>query len=87
MSNPFYNPFGAPQINNGLDGMLEQIKANPVQFLARNNVNIPNNVPLTGEGILDYLLSSGRITQTQINSAYPILSNLFYSRNINGGLR
>lgn len=57
--------------------MLRQFKSNPLQFLLQKRLNIPPNVPLNdGNAILNYLISSGQISQLQINAAYQAAQQL-----------
>ena len=69
MSNPLYAVMGGGQQN--IAGMLSQIKSDPVGFLMRYRFNVPQNIK-TPDGIINYLLSSGQISQQQINSAYQM---------------
>ena len=69
MSNPLYAAMSGNQPN--IMGMLSQIKSDPVGFLMRYRFNVPQNVK-DPNGIINYLLSSGQISQQQINSAYQM---------------
>lgn len=69
MSNPLYAAMSGNQPN--IMGMLSQIKSDPVGFLMRYRFNVPQNIK-TPDGIINYLLSSGQISQQQINSAYQM---------------
>ena len=69
MSNPLYAVMGGG--NSNIMGMLSQIKSDPVGFLMRYRFNVPQNIK-TPDGIINYLLSSGQISQQQINSAYQM---------------
>lgn len=54
-------------------GMVQQFKANPMQFLLQKRLNVPQNVAMDNpQAIMDYLLQSGQINQQQINQAYQI---------------
>lgn len=58
---------------NQLSGMLQQIKANPIQFLMQRRFNLPSNVPVNDpQAILNHLLRTGQVSQQQINSAYQM---------------
>jgi hypothetical protein len=50
--------------------MLQMLKANPIQFLMQRRFNIPQNLANDPNAILNYLLSSGQVTQQQVNTAY-----------------
>lgn len=69
MSNPLYAAMSGNQPN--IMGMLSQIKSDPVGFLMHYRFNVPQNVK-DPNGIINYLLSSGQISQQQINSAYQM---------------
>lgn len=66
MPNPFFGAFGG----NGLGQMVQQIKANPMQFLSRGRFQIPSNILSDPNAIVQHLVSSGQISQQQLNSAY-----------------
>ena len=64
MNNPFFSALNRPNMNN----MLQQIKTNPVAFLAQKGINIPQGM-MDPNAILQHLVSSGRVSQNQINAA------------------
>lgn len=64
MNNPFYRALSQPSMNS----MLQQIKTNPVAFLAQKGINIPPGMT-DPSAILNHLVSSGRVSQSQINAA------------------
>lgn len=60
-------------INNPMMGtnpmqMVQQLKANPIQFLQRAGLNVPNNITSPND-IIQYLMSSGQVSQAQYNKA------------------
>ena len=58
---------------NQFAGMLQQIKANPIQFLMQRRFNLPSNVPANDpQAILNHLLRTGQVSQQQINNAYQM---------------
>lgn len=64
-------------IDQNMMAMLQQLKANPVQFLIRRQFNIPQNISLNDpNAILNYLVSSGQISQNQINNAYQMAQQM-----------
>lgn len=69
MSNPFFNAMNRGG-NMNLGAMLQQIKSNPMLFLAQKRFNIPQNIANDPNAILQHLLSSGQVSQSQINAAY-----------------
>lgn len=50
--------------------MIQQIKANPMAFLMQRNLNIPANIASDPNAIIQHLLSTGQVTQEQLNQAY-----------------
>ena len=64
-------------INPQMLTVLQQLKANPMQFLLQRKMNIPQNISLNDpNAILNYLLSTGQINQNQINQAYQAARQL-----------
>lgn len=64
-------------IDQNMMAMLQQLKANPVQFLIQRRFNIPQNISLNDpNAILNYLVSSGQISQNQINNAYQMAQQM-----------
>ena len=55
--------------------MVQQFKHNPLGFLLQRKLNVPANVANDPNAILNYLLSTGQVTQNQINMAYQTLQN------------
>ncbi len=53
-----------------LGQMLSQFKANPVQFLMQQRMNIPANIANDPNAILNHLLQTGQVSQQQVNAAY-----------------
>lgn len=57
--------------------MLQQLKSNPMMFILQNRLNLPKNIPLNDpNAILNYLVSSGQISQDAINKAYQTAHQL-----------
>ena len=71
MNNPFYSAFSGRN-NMNIGTMLQQLKSNPVQLLAQKGINIPPNMANDPNAILQHLLSSGKVSQNQINAAYQM---------------
>ena len=63
-----------PMIGMGnIMGMLQQLKANPMQMLMQRRMNIPQGVPMNDpQAILNHLVSTGQVSQQQINNAYQM---------------
>jgi len=62
--NPLYHQMNQ---NNPMS-MLNDIKNNPTQFLAKRGVNIPQGMNNPND-ILNHLMKSGRVSQDQYNRA------------------
>lgn len=54
-------------MNNPMQ-MLQQLKANPMQFLQRAGLNVPTNLNDPNE-IIQHLMNSGQISQERYNQA------------------
>lgn len=52
--------------------MLQQLKANPIQFLMQRKFNLPQGIGNDPQSILNHLVSSGQVNQNQINVAYQM---------------
>lgn len=48
--------------------MLNQIKQNPMQILSKR-FNLPQNLPNNPQEIIQHLLNTGQISQSQVNNA------------------
>lgn len=59
-------------MNNNMMGMLQQLKANPIQFLMQRRMNIPQGMANDPQAILNHLLQTGQVSQQQINAAYQM---------------
>ena len=57
---------------NNIMGMLQQLKANPLQFIMQRRMNVPQNMMNDPNAILNHLLQTGQISQQQINQAYQM---------------
>ena len=58
-------------MNNQMLGMLQQLKANPIQFLMQRRMNIPQGVN-DPQAILNHLVQTGQVSQEQVNRAYQM---------------
>ena len=68
-----------PQLQS-LMQMLPQIKANPMQFLLQRKLNVPQTMMNDPEEITNHLLSTGQITQQQLNIAYQMAQQMGFHR-------
>lgn len=58
---------------NQMLGMLQQIKANPMQFLMQRRLNLPQGMPMSDpQAILNHLVQTGQVSQQQLNQAYQM---------------
>lgn len=57
---------------NNMMSMLQQLKANPLQFMLQRKLNIPQNIANDPNAIMNHLLSTGQISQQQVNQAYQM---------------
>lgn len=64
MANPLYNE----QMQNGIQSQLNSLMSNPSGFLSRFNIDVPLQYQNNPQGLVQYWLNSGRITQGQLNS-------------------
>ena len=63
--NPLY------QGGQGIMGMLQQLKSNPMHFIGRR-FNVPQNLASDPGAIMNHLLQTGPISQAQVNAAYQM---------------
>ena len=59
-------------MNNQMLQMLQQLKANPRQFMLQRRLNIPQEIANDPNAIIQHLLSTGQITQQSVNNAYQM---------------
>lgn len=57
-------------MNSQMLSMLNQFRANPAQFLMQRRFNVPANIASDPNAIMQHLLSTGQVSQAQINQAY-----------------
>lgn len=65
-------------MNNPLMGMnpmqmIQQLKANPIQFLQRAGFNVPNNLSNPND-IIQHLMNSGQISQQNYERARQMVA-------------
>lgn len=82
MPNPFYNAMGMSQRANSriaqfgnIMQMLPAFKANPLGFILKQKLNVPSEIVNDPNAILQHLLTTGQISQNQINTAYQEIQN------------
>lgn len=57
---------------NNILAQIQQLRSNPIQFLAQRRLNVPANISADPNAILNHLLSTGQISQQQVNQAYQM---------------
>ena len=58
-------------------GMLQQLKANPLQFLMQRKFNLPQGISANDpQAILNHLVQTGQVSQQAVNNAYQMAQNL-----------
>lgn len=62
-------------MNNNMMSMLQQLRANPMQFLMQRRFNLPQGMN-DPNAIMQHLLSTGQISQQQINQAYQMAQRM-----------
>ena len=62
-------------MNNNIFNMLQGLMQNPVQTLMSANLNIPGNIANNPQAIVQHLLSTGQISQDQVNQAMQARNN------------
>ena len=59
-------------MNNQMFSMLQQLRQNPIQFLVQRKLNVPASISSDPNAIVNHLLSTGQISQEQVNQAYQM---------------
>ena len=52
--------------------MLSQLKANPMQYILQQRLNVPANIMNDPNAIVQHLLTTGQIDQSKVNWAYQM---------------
>lgn len=63
---------------NDIMNLLQQIRQNPYQVLSQR-FNLPQNLNNPND-IIQHLLNSGQVTQTQVNNATQMMNNTMVKR-------
>ena len=58
----------------GVMGMLQQFRQNPMQFLIQRRMNVPQNIANDPNAILNHLLQTCQVSQDAVNRAYQQVS-------------
>lgn len=70
MANPLYTEM---QPQQDITSALNAIKKNPVQFLLGQNIQIPQNIANNPADIAQYLMNTGRISQSKYNQVMQMM--------------
>ena len=62
-------------MNTNILNMFNNFIQNPVQALSGANFNIPQNITNNPQAIIQHLLSSGQVSQSQVNQAMEVRNN------------
>ncbi len=52
--------------------LVQKCKGNPVQMLMQMKMNVPSNIANDPNAILNHLMSTGQVSQEQVNRAYQM---------------
>lgn len=64
MANPLFNE----QMNKGFASQFNLFKQNPLQFLLQRRINIPPQFANDPQAAVQYLLNSGKMSQSQLET-------------------
>ena len=65
MANNLFNTLNRGGQSNFMQ-MLQQLKSNPIQFLAQRKFNLPQNFQGGPQDIIQHLVNTGQVSQQQI---------------------
>ena len=68
------DPFGSRQ---AMEAQYGQFQQNPIQFMTQRGLNIPQQYQNDPNAALQYLMSSGKLTQRQYNWASQLANMAF----------
>lgn len=60
---------------NNILNVFQNFMKNPIQTLLSANLNIPQNIANNPQAIIQHLLSSGQVSQSQVNQAMQAKDN------------
>lgn len=73
MANPLFQQM---QPQNNLMSTLQSLKQNPIQFLMQRRFNVPQNLSNDPNAIIQHLLNTGQVSQSQYNQAERMIGQL-----------
>ena len=74
MANNLFNSLNGGQIN--FQAQLQQLRANPVQFLMNRKLNIPQEIQGDPQQIVQHLLNTGQMSQERYAQLQNVIKNL-----------
>ena len=75
MANNLFNMLNRSNQPNFMQ-MLQQLKSNPVQFLAQRKFNLPQNFQGGPQDIIQHLVNTGQVSQQQIAQIQNQITNM-----------
>lgn len=64
--------------NNNIISMLNGLKQNPMQTLLSAKLNVPQEIINNPQAIVQHLLSTGQVSQNQVNQAMQMSNNSMF---------
>lgn len=61
---------------NDIFSQVQQLRANPMQFLLQRKLNVPQSIINDPNAIVNHLLSTGQVSQQQVNYAYQMMQKM-----------
>ena len=63
-------------MNNNFMGMYQTFRQNPLQFMMRRGMNVPQNMMGNPDAIIQQMMNSGQISQQTYNQAQQIAQQM-----------
>ena len=63
-------------MNNNFMGMYQAFRQNPLQFMMRRGMNVPQNMMGNPDAIIQQMMNSGQISQQTYNQAQQIAQQI-----------
>lgn len=70
-------------MNNNILNMLNGLKSNPMQTLLSARLNVPQDIANNPQAIVQHLLSTGQVSQSQVNQAMQMSNNPMFKGLLN----
>ena len=68
MANGLYNQFTQNQNENNPMNQYNEMRSNPLQFLSRRGINIPQQYANDPKGAVQYLMMNGQMNNGMLNN-------------------